>query len=313
MSTQASAIARPQLEVDGEKRHRLCLTLGYTLAIGLVVALAAYGFDYYKLDSTERPFSAKHQLLRPSGSIGLALGVLGVAFFLIIFLYAVRKRWPWLKRQGSSRHWLDFHVLLGLSAPFIIAFHASFKFRGLAGMAFWIMVAVALSGIIGRYLFAQIPRSLNAAELSLKEARDLQQEITQQLAAQNAIPAESLAPLFQLPAAEKVKNEPLPLLLTSMVGIDLRRALRIARLRSKALGFWGALARFGGLFPSRNREVETVIELARRQAGLSKRILFLSRTHKVFHLWHVVHRPFSYSFAVLAVIHITVVMLFGFR
>jgi hypothetical protein len=67
------------------------------------------------------------------------------------------------------------------------------------------------------------------------------------------------------------------------------------------------------MLPSGNPEVERVIGAARRQAGLSKRILFLSRTHKVFHLWHVVHRPFSYSFAVLAVIHITVVMLFGVR
>jgi hypothetical protein len=234
-------------------------------------------------------------------------------FFLIIFLYALRKHWSWLKRQGSSRHWLDFHVLLGLTAPFVIAFHASFKFSGLAGMAFWIMSAVALSGVVGRYLFAQIPRSLNAAELSLKEAQDLQQQLTEQLAAQNVLPAEALAPLFRLPGAEKVQSEPLVLLLISMVAIDLQRTLRIARVRWRTLGFWGAVTRLGGMLPSGNPEVEKVIGAARRQAGLSKRILFLSRTHKVFHLWHVVHRPFSYSFAVLAVIHITVVMLFGVR
>jgi hypothetical protein len=313
MSTGIPAIARALPEVDPEKRHRLRLALGYTLAVGLVVALTAYGFDYYRLDSTERPFSAKHQLLSPGGSIGLGLGILGVLCFLIIFLYAVRKRWPWLKQQGSSRHWLDFHVLLGLTVPFVIAFHASFKFRGLAGMAFWIMSAVAVSGIIGRYLFAQIPRSLNAAELSLKEAQDLQQQLTEQLAAQNVLPAEALAPLFQLPAAEKVQSEPLLFVLISMVAIDLRRTFRVARVRWQTLSFWGAVARLGGLFPAGNRQVETVMSLARRQAGLSKRILFLSRSHKVFHLWHVIHRPFSYSFAVLAVIHITVVMLFGVR
>ena len=311
MSTQVSTISRSVPKVDVERRHRLWLKLGYILAIGLVVALAAYGFDYYRLDSTERPFSAKHQLLRPSGSIGLGLGILGVLFFLIIFLYAVRKRWAWLNRQGSSRHWLDFHVLLGLSAPFVIAFHASFKFRGLAGMAFWIMSAVAASGVIGRYLFAQIPRSLNAAELSLKEARDVQQQLTDQLAAQEVVPAEVLAPLFRLPSPQKVQSEPLLLMLISMLAIDLQRAVRIARVRSQTLSFWQAASRLGGLLRSRNQEVEAVIGLARHQAGLSKRILFLSRTHKVFHLWHVIHRPFSYSFAVLAVIHITVVILFG--
>jgi hypothetical protein len=52
--------------------------------------------------------------------------------------------------------------------------------------------------------------------------------------------------------------------------------------------------------------------VAREEAALSKRILFLSRTQQVFHLWHVVHRPFSYTFAVLVLIHIGVVLMMGF-
>jgi hypothetical protein len=32
----------------------------------------------------------------------------------------------------------------------------------------------------------------------------------------------------------------------------------------------------------------------------------------VFHLWHVVHRPFSYTFALLAVIHIALVVMMGY-
>ncbi|MBZ5510070.1 MAG: hypothetical protein LAN70_02765 [Acidobacteriia bacterium] len=79
---------------------------------------------------------------------------------------------------------MDDHVLLGLAAPFVIAFHASFKFRGFVGTACWIMSAVALSGVIGRYLYSQIPRRATAAELSLKEARDLQEKDTAQLSSQ---------------------------------------------------------------------------------------------------------------------------------
>jgi hypothetical protein len=48
----------------------------------------------------------------------------------------------------------------------------------------------------------------------------------------------------------------------------------------------------------------TNFQTARKQASLSKRILFLSRTKQVFNLWHVIHRPFSYSFAILAILHI---------
>jgi len=78
----------------------------------------------------------------------------------------------WLGRQGNPRHWLDFHVLMGIAAPVLVTFHSSFKFSGLAGVAFWIMVIVALSGFVGRYIYAQIPRSLGFAEVSLKDAKE---------------------------------------------------------------------------------------------------------------------------------------------
>ena len=87
-------------------------------------------------------------------------------------------------------------------------------------------------------------------------------------------------------------------------------------------GFLAALARrrilrvdvsLFGILRTSKPELETAIETARRQASLSKRILFLSRTKQVFNLWHVVHRPFSYSFAILAILHIVVVLGMGYR
>jgi hypothetical protein len=68
----------------------------------------------------------------------------------------------------------------------------------------------------------------------------------------------------------------------------------------------------GGLLSSGNAEVEHVVRLVRQKASLSKRVVFLDQSQRVFHLWHVIHRPFSYAFAVLAVIHIVVVMGLGF-
>ena len=313
MSAHLSVSILNPPQVDAEAGHRLRLRAGYGVAILLVLALTLYGFDYYFLDLAQRPFSPKHALLKPGGSIGLGLGLLGTALFLAIFLYPIRKRWEWLRRQGNTRHWLDFHVLLGLSAPFLIAFHASFKFRGVAGMAFWIMTVVALSGVVGRYLYAQIPRSLNTAELSLKEARDEQARLTEQLSEQKLFPASLLAPLFRLPSEARVRSQPLLGVLATMMFLDLLRFFHIARLRWRALGFWGRLGTLGGTLASGNAEAERVVAMARKQASLSKRVLFLSRTQQVFHLWHVIHRPFSYSFALLALIHIGVVLLIGVR
>ena len=297
---------------NGERAHHTRLVFGYVLAISLIVGLAIYGFSYYTLSSADRPFSPKHALLKPSGPIGVKLGFLGMAMFFAIFLYPLRKLSPWLARQGSSRHWLDIHVLLGLAAPFVIAFHSAFKFRGFAGMAFWIMVAVSLSGIIGRYLYAQIPRSLNAAELSMKELQDVQDRLAQQLAQQNLLPQTDLRSLFRFPSAEKVAKLPMVVALCYMMALDLARYFRVAKLRRHALSAGGTLTTLGGFLSTRHRALEKAITAAREEAATAKRVLFLGRSQQVFHLWHVVHKPFSYTFALLAIFHIVVVMMMGF-
>lgn len=298
--------------VDPERGHRVRLLIAWLLAIALIVAIAAYGWNYYLLGAADRPFSAKHQLLKPSGTIGIKLGFLGVGIFSAIFLYPIRKRIAWLSRRGSAKHWLDFHVVLGVTAPIVIAFHSSFKFHGLAGMAFWIMLAVAISGIVGRYLYAQIPRHLNSAELTMKELEDAQAGLTRELAEQKLISQRHLYYVFRLPSARQVQRLPAVIALLWMISVDCARPFHIARLRLRVLGFGGAIATLGGFLKTNNDELEGLVSLAREKAALAKRVLFLARTQQVFHLWHVVHRPFSYSFVVLAMIHIAVVMLLGY-
>ena len=315
MSTTATASARiaitAQPAVDAERGHRFRLVIGYLMAIALVAGIFAYGFNYYTLNSTERPFSPKHVLLKPSGAIGVKLGMLGLGMFLCIFLYPLRKRWAWLARQGSSRHWLDNHVLLGLAAPFVIALHAAFKFRGFAGIAFWIMLAVSVSGVIGRYLYGQIPRSLNAAELSLKEVQEIQQKLGEQLAEQQIVPQSDLRALLSLPSAERVQKLPTVGALVYMILLDLSRIFKIATLRRRHLGFGEQSSRLvvccGRSTPNWNARLS-----AREEASIAKRVLFLSYSQKVFHLWHVVHKPFSYTFALLAIVHIVLVVMMGY-
>ena len=316
MSANATATARivagAKTGPDSERRHKLRLRALYMLAFATNLAIFIYGFDYYKLSSIDRPFSPKHHMLRPSGPIGLYLGFMGVALFAGISLYPLRKHWAWLGTKGSTRHWLDIHVLMGLTAPFIIAFHSTLKFKGIAGMAFWIMFAVSASGVVGRYLYAQIPRKMSTAELSMREVQELQETLSQQLAAQNLLPAADLRALLRMPDAKMVTRLPIVVALVYMMILDVVRIFRVARLRRHALSFGGYMQTLAGFLPTRNREIEKAIHAAAEEAALSKRILFLSRSQKVFHLWHVVHKPFSYAFAVLALLHIALQFVLGY-
>ncbi len=295
-----------------ERAHRVRLAGAWAIALAMVLTIAIYGFDYYSLGTADRPLSPKHALLRPSGAIGIKLGMLGVGMFLLIYLYYFRKRWGWLASIGKTKHWLDFHIVLGVTAPIIIAFHAAFKFRGIAGMAFWIMVAVALSGIVGRYLYAQIPRHLNAAEYSWQELQDEQLGLTHQMARQKIFSPGELVAAFHVPDVEMVKHKSAIGALLWMFALDMVRPFRVAALRRRVLGFGAILLSLGGLLASNNTELEQVVRAVRRQAALSKRMVFLSRTQQVFQLWHVVHRPFSYAFVVLALLHIVTAMLLGY-
>jgi len=313
MSASASVRSAVLAREDAERGHRTRLFLAWMLALAVVLVIAGYGYDYYSLSAAQRPFSPKHDLLRPSGTIGIRLGMLGVLMFFLIYLYPLRKKWGWLGRQGNSRHWLDFHIVLWTTAPIIIAFHSSFKFGNIAGMAFWSMLMVTLSGFVGRYLYSQIPRNLSAAELSMKEIQEKEAALKKELAEQRATFGFAADALYQLPSAAEVAKTPAVISLISMVFIDFKRPFRTSLVRLQQAGFGAWFFSFFGLLPTRDHRLERAIKVAKTEAKLSKSIAFLSRTHRIFQLWHVVHRPFSYAFAILAIVHIALALFMGYR
>src|SRR5215831_2950965 len=313
MSAGASIRSNILVREDPERGHKLRVLLAWLLALSLLLVVAGYGLNYYTLGAADRPLSPKHELLRPSGPIGIKLGMLGVLLFFLIYLYPLRKKWGWLGRQGNSRHWLDFHVVLGTTAPIIIAFHSTFKFGNIAGMAFWSMLAVTLSGFVGRYLYSQIPRNLNAAELTMKEMRDIEEAMRQELAEQRMTFGRRMEKLYDLPTPQDVAHMPMLFALLQMVLIDLRCPFRLSLLRLKTGGVAAWLVSLCGLRRTRDLKLERAILVARNKAALSKRIAFLSRTQQLFDLWHVVRRPFSYARAKLAILLIGLAHFMGYR
>ncbi len=307
--------ARPwtvQVVANPEVRHRVLVTLTVAASIVLGVAMAVYGWSYYILPQAQRPFSYKHIQLKPSGTVGLKLGMFGFFLFVLVYLYPLRKHWTWLAHQGRTKHWFDFHLILGLVAPVVITFHSAFRFQGFAGMAYWTMVALVVSGIVGRYFYAQIPRRLDSTAMTLKETQDICKEITDELAGQNVFSSSEIGKLFNLRDVRDVQRMSLIHALLVMVAWDLARPVRIWSLRRRKESAWGKLVTLGGIFKTRHAELESAISLVSKQAALLKRILFLSKAERVFFLWHVVHRPFSLSFAIFVIIHVGVVVSLGY-
>jgi hypothetical protein len=281
-------------------------------AVSLILFLGAYGLDYYSLPIEDRPFSPLHAQLRSSGLIGLRLGILSAGLFVCLFLYPLRKRWRWLAGKGSTRRWLNFHILLGLSTPFVVTFHTAFKFRGLAGLAYWTMISVALSGLVGRYVYAKIPRSMSAVRLTMGELEAQTAALAAGAGTSAYLREEDLAALLRVPTSREIRDMNLLHALWTMARTDLSRPFALSRLRRRELSGSERILTLGGLRPSHNVELETVLSNVQKQARLTTAMAFLDRTERVFHLWHVIHRPFSISFVALIAVHIGVALSVGF-
>lgn len=98
--------------------------------------------------------SLLHLSLKPSGTMGHTLGIIGTVLMVLSYLlYFLRKRIEGFEFLGPLSLWLEIHIFFGILGPVLIFFHSGLSARGLVGLAFWAMVVVVLTGIFGRLLF----------------------------------------------------------------------------------------------------------------------------------------------------------------
>jgi len=154
--------------------HIIYITVLSAIVIAAFSIIIYNGFSYYNTSVEERFFHPDHVTLKPSGVLGHGLGIIGSLFMIIgVSAYMARKRFRSLHRIGILKHWLEFHIFLCTLGPILVLYHTSFKFGGLVAISFWSMVAVFLSGIIGRFIYIQIPRTIEGRELSEDEVREM--------------------------------------------------------------------------------------------------------------------------------------------
>lgn len=142
-------------------------------ALMATVVILAWHWDYYGLAHLQRPFHDDHNILRSSGSVGLPLGIVATVFFILNLGYIVRKQLLTVPRLGSLRSWMDAHVLTGLIGASLIALHSAMAPTSTLGkFAVAAMIVTVVTGIIGRTIYIQIPRSLEGQELELVQVQD---------------------------------------------------------------------------------------------------------------------------------------------
>ena len=106
-----------------------------------------------------------------SGSnAGYYLGLAGALMMLTLLLYSLRKRLAWLRRLGAMRHWFRLHMTLGILGPTLILLHARYHLGSVnAAVAFYSMLVVAGSGVVGRFIYVKIHHGLYGRQANVRE------------------------------------------------------------------------------------------------------------------------------------------------
>lgn len=241
--------------------------------------------------------------------VGYWLGVAGGVMMLLLFTYPLRKHFRFAQNWGRVKWWFLVHMLLGVGGPLLILLHSTFHVGSLnAAVALYSMLIVALSGVVGRFIYARVHRGLRGEVVSLKELQDhvvpQQADVRSRLAFAPAVEARLRAfeqhELTAEPGWRTYFRQVFWLPLAQMWAYrqcvhDLQEPIR--RLGTHHGWSSEELAR-------RERQARRLV--ARYLTAVLK-VAHFTAYEKLFSLWHVAHIPFVYLLVISAVVHVIAV------
>jgi len=280
--------------------HRVFLLFIAVLSLSAVLVLGLTGLRYYLTPIAERPFRTDHDQLKASGDYSHGLGIVGTALVIVgVSTYSTRKRIRALWRTGRLSAWLQFHIVLCLLGPILVIFHTTFKAGGVAGISLWTMISVWLSGMIGRFLYVQIPRTREGEELSTEQIQLQLAELNQGLT-QTEVGRE-----LSQQIDSTFRNVTRPTSLSGTLGalLHLSSARRMLRKSSRILIERAHLPAEKGI--AIQKTVDARIALLQKSFALGQ-------VARLFHYWHLIHLPFSVIMFITLAAHVVVTILVGY-
>ena len=283
--------------------HKIYVGLFLVVGISVTILLGINGHQYYTTPLEERFFSLDHVLLKPSGAWGHGFGIIGTLMMIVgVGVYMIRKRYRKLFSFGYLKHWLEFHIFLCSVGPVLVLYHTAFKFGGIVSVSFWSMVLVVLSGVVGRFIYLQIPRTIQGQELTINELNAMKEKLALKIRTVLSDDSSTLSEFEKISSTNRYKS----FKLTTAIGFIIRDYFQI----KKMLRLFSKRMVLMGLSKSERTEL---IRAAKSEIIIARRIAFLRTSQKLFHWWHIFHLPFAIAMFVIMVIHVIVTIVFGYK
>ncbi len=245
------------------------------------------GYTYYGTSLEERFYHPRHNWFKPSGVYGQGLGIIGTIMIAFgVTIYILRKRYNFLAKYIRLKYLLEFHIFLCTLGPILILFHTAFKFGGIVSVAFWSMVAVVLSGVVGRFIYNQIPKTIEGRIMSINEVKNMKTDLAVELHQKFNLESNTIEIVTNLISDENTED------------------------KKKNLGYLRKVLGRNDLPKSERR---TILKMVKDEISLSKKIARLQTMQNLFKYWHVVHMPFAIIMLIVVVIHVAVTVAFGYK
>jgi len=240
---------------------------------------------------------------------GYWLGVAGGTMMLLLFIYPMRKHFAFARNWGRVKWWFLVHMLLGVGGPLLILLHSTFRIGSLnAGVALYSMIIVALSGVVGRFIYARVHRGLRGEQIGFKELQSRakldQEDVRSRLAFAPKVEA-------RLKAFEQAEHQAKPGWLTysrQVFWLPLKLWLVYGQC---AKGLHQPIRRLAlhGQWSHADlvRREKQSRKLVRRYLTAVVRVAQYTAYERFFSLWHVAHIPFVYLLVISAIVHVVAV------
>ena len=237
---------------------------------------------------------------------GYWIGVVGALMMLFLLTYPLRKYVRFAHNWGNIRWWFWIHMILGVLGPLLILLHSTFRIGSLnAGVAFYSMIIVALSGVVGRFLYQRVNRGLHG------EKSDLQTLLSKAgLDKEDARSRLAFAPsveqrLKAFEERELAVKEGLLSAVRFVFWLPILQFLVYSKCASELNALLPKMAK------SQNWSREDLVrrrvrskKMVSRYLNSVVRVSQYSAYSSLFSLWHVAHIPFVYVLIVTALVHV---------
>jgi thioredoxin reductase len=276
------------------------LGIGFALAT-LALLWALWHSDYYMLPAAERPAHEKHVLLRPGLGLGLGLGIAATVFVCVNLLYLVRRGARFGLRWGSLQAWMTSHVATGILALLCALLHGAMAPRDTpGGHAFWALVVLLVTGAVGRYFYACVPRAANGRELELGEVRARLARMSEEW------------DVGQRRFQERVRTEVLAIIekkqwRTTFLG----RALALLGMQRDVRRSLARLAEEGRREGVADEQIHEAVALARRAHRTALMAAHYEDLRAILATWRWLHRWVAALMVLLLAVHIVHALIYG--